>query len=111
MMDQRGRGRGRPDVRGGAGRFFHRPMFRPDNVRGMGRGMNMRGRGPWMFRGDGTPRPNYRGGPMNMGPMRMFRGRGPYMRGGGGGAERFPPKFVERGRRDMSGGRHMRGFR
>ncbi|XP_068224412.1 protein virilizer isoform X3 [Palaemon carinicauda] len=110
LDSMRGRGgRGRGDSRGG-GRFFHRPPFRPD----IGvRGMNPRGRGmPWIFRGDVSPR-GFRGVSMNPGPTRFIRGRGMYMRGNGQGIspkERFPPKFVDRGgRRDMNGGRHMRG--
>lgn len=80
---------------------------------GVVRGMNPRGRGmPWIFRGDGSPR-GYRGGSMNPGSVRFMRGRGMYMRGNGVGTsskDRFPPKFGDRGgRRDMNGGRHMRG--
>ncbi|XP_042220163.1 protein virilizer-like isoform X2 [Homarus americanus] len=110
LDSMRGRGsRGRGDSRGS--RFFHRPPFRPDC--GVVRGMNPRGRGmPWIFRGDGSPR-GYRGVPLNPGTMRFMRGRGMYMRGNGvgnGPKDRFPSKFVERGgRRDMNGGRHMRG--
>lgn len=110
LDSMRGRGgRGRGDSRGG-GRFFHRPPFRPD----IGvRGINPRGRGmPWIFRGDVSPR-GFRGVSMNPGPTRFIRGRGMYIRGNGQGIspkERFPPKFVERGgRRDLNGGRHMRG--
>nr|XP_045603952.1 protein virilizer homolog [Procambarus clarkii] len=110
LDSMRGRGnRGRGDSRGS--RFFHRPPFRPDC--GVVRGMNPRGRGmPWIFRGDGSPR-GYRGVPLNPGTMRFMRGRGMYMRGNGvgnGPKDRFPSKFVERGgRREMNGGRHMRG--
>lgn len=110
LDSMRGRGnRGRGDSRGS--RFFHRPPFRPDC--GVVRGMNPRGRGmPWIFRGDGSPR-GYRGVPLNPGTMRFMRGRGMYIRGNGvgnGPKDRFPSKFVERGgRREMNGGRHMRG--
>lgn len=112
LDSMRGRGsRGRGESRGA--RFFHRPPFRPDCGRGVVRGMNPRGRGmSWVFRGDSSPR-GYRGVSMNPGPMRFIRGRGLYIRGNGvssGPKERFPPKFVERGgRRDMNGGRHIRG--
>ncbi|CAL4171551.1 unnamed protein product, partial [Meganyctiphanes norvegica] len=100
-----GRGRGRGDARGG--RFFHRPPFRPEGMRGMPRGVIPRGR-PWMFRGDNS-RGNYRMPMRPEAPMRFIRGRGMYNRGGDRGRGEW--RDQRRGRGEMNGGRHMRGFR
>ncbi|KAB7494404.1 Protein virilizer-like protein [Armadillidium nasatum] len=109
MLDSmRARGRVRGDNRG---RFFHRPLFRGDG-RVLGRGIGIRRPG-WVFRGDGSPRGNFRGSPLNSIPPRFIRGR-PFVRVPGlpgGPKERFAQKFIERGRREVAGGRHLRGFR
>lgn len=79
----------------------------PSPFSGMGRGIGMRRPGGWAFRGDGSPRGTFRGAPLSAIPPRFIRGR-PFARGGsgtqGGPKDRFPPKFLERGR-------HLRGFR